>query len=107
MECYTNGMTIYNMANKFDRSQNAIRMQLDRIKPRQNYTYTPSYTPSYTTPQIEHMPIQTEKSSTELDGQFILNMRAKGMCDEDIKKSMFTNASYVSTPKKNDTCFIA
>ena len=103
LECYTNGMSIYDMANKFDRTQNAINMRLDIIKPIQNYTYIPSYIPTYVAPQIEDMPIQREKTTAQLDGEFILSMREKGMRDEDIKKIMFAKPSCVTTTK-NDCC---
>ena len=85
LKYYTNGMSIYDMANKFDRTQNAINMRLDIIKPK------PSYIPTYVAPQIQDMPIQHQKTAAEIDGEFILNMRSKGMCDDEIRKLMFSN----------------
>ena len=108
LEYDAQGMNMYQIANILNRTPNAIRMALIRI----NYVksqskmnqLTPSYTPEYTVLEIQDKPIQQEKTAVELDGEFILTMREKGMRDEDIKKIMFSKASCVTTPTKNDCC---
>jgi len=107
LEWHKNGWNDYAIAKELRRSKNAIKRRLEEhILPRKNYGQI--YTPAYTlfTPQIQDIPIQHVKTAVELDGEFILSMRDKGMSDEYIKKIMFTKASN-STPKKNDSCFIA
>ena len=107
LEWNGSGLSIHTIANELSRSPNAIRMRLEYIKPpTYTPTYTPSYKPIYTAPQIQDTPIQHQKTQAELDGEFILYMRANGMNDDYIKKMMFTNAS-MPTHKKNDSCSIA
>ena len=109
LEWNGSGLSIHTIANELRRSPNAIRMRLEYIKPP---TYTPTYTPiytpiyTYTAPQIQDTPIENQKTQAELDGEYILSMRANGMSDDYIKKMMFTKAS-MPTHKKNDSCFIA
>ena len=108
LEYHTQGMNVWQIANMLNRTPNAIRMALIRI----NYVksqskmnqYTPSYTPEYTVIEIQDKPIQQEKTTAQLDGEFILAMREKGMRDDEIRKIMFTKPSCVTTPIKNDCC---
>ena len=113
LEWHTNGWNDYAIARELRRSKNAIKRRLEEhILPQksiQSYTpsYTPSYSSSYIAPQIKDMPIQQEKTAVELDADFILTMRDKGMSDEYIKK-MFSKRPTTTnlTSTKNDSCFI-
>ena len=103
LEYHTQGMNVWQIANMLNRTPNAIRMALIRI----NYVksqskmkqLTPSYTPEYTVLEIQ------EKTTAQLDGEFILSMREKGMRDDEIRKIIFSNHPTISpTPIKNDCC---
>jgi hypothetical protein len=108
LEYDAQGMNMYQIANMLDRTPNAIRLALNRINYAKSQSkmnqLTPSYTPEYTVIEIQDKPIQQDKTAVELDGEFILTMRDKGMSDEYIKKMMFSKASCVTTPTKNDCC---
>ena len=108
LEWHTNGWNNYAIARELRRSKNAIKRRLEEhILPQKSIqSYTQPYTPIYTAPQIQDTPIENQKTQAELDGEFILCMRANGMSDDYIKKMMFTKAS-MPMHKKNDSCFIA
>ena len=109
LEYDAQGMNVWQIAKMLDRTPNAIRFALNRINNAKSqskmYQYTPSYTPEYTVLEIQDKPIQQEKTTAQLDGEFILDMRSKGMCDDEIRKIFSkrpTNSN--TTPIKNDCC---
>ena len=106
IEYHAQGMNMYQIANMLNRTPNAIRMALIRINNIKSQSkmkqYTPEYIPSYT-PEYTVLEIQ-EKTTAQLDGEFILDMRSKGMCDDEIRKIMFSNHRTIPTPIKNECC---
>ena len=103
LEYDAQGMNVWQIANKLDRTPNAIRLALIRINNIKSQSkmkqYTPEYTPEYTVLEIQ------EKTTAQLDGEFILSMREKGMRDDEIRKIIFSNHPTIPpTPIKNDCC---
>ena len=113
LECYTNGMSIYDMANKFDRTPNAIRIALIKI----NYVKSQSkmkqlYTPPNT---IQAIPVEPPKIiqddfTTQATIMYQKCMK-EGMSIEEATNYLLKNRPVSTiptippTPIKND-CFI-